>query len=103
MNTKFAVFFVVIFLGFGMGCASAKHAKVSRADAERVALVKVPGGTVKEAELEKEHGRLIWSFDISKPGSSTITEVHVDANNGEIVGTEEEDEAHERKENSRKK
>ena len=44
------------------------QAKVSRADAEKTALTKAPNGTVKEGELEKEKGRLIWSFDIATPG-----------------------------------
>jgi uncharacterized membrane protein YkoI len=102
MNTKLAIVFVVLFTAFGSGCATSHHAKISRADAERVALGKVPGGTVKEAELEKEHGRLIWSFDIATPGSTIVTEIHVDANTGNVIATEEEDEAHERKEKSGK-
>jgi len=103
MRTKLVIVFVVLLIAVVNGCATSGHGKVSRADAERVALAKVPGGTVKEAELEKEHGRLIWSFDITKPGSKTITEVHVDANTGEIAATEEEDQAHERKEKAGKK
>src|ERR1041385_3492072 len=83
MKTKIAVLIMVLVTAFGNGCATSGHAKVLRADAQRVALAKVPGGTVKEAELEKEHGRLIWSFDIARPGSTTITEVHVDANRSE--------------------
>ena len=59
-------------------------AKVTRADAERTALAKVPGGTIKEGELEKEKGKLIWSFDITTPGSKEITEVAVDAITGDV-------------------
>jgi len=51
------------------------QAKVSRTDAEKIALAKVPDGTIKEGEIEKENGKLIgsvlirhyqliWSFDI---------------------------------------
>jgi hypothetical protein len=65
-----------------------KQARVSRADAEQLVLAKVPGGSVKEGELEKEHGKLIWSFDIATPGTSDITEVHVDAISGQVLGTE---------------
>src|SRR5438128_2746885 len=50
------------------------QAKVSKADAEKTALAKVPGGTIKEGELEKEKGKLIWSFDIATPGTKDITE-----------------------------
>lgn len=65
-------------------------AKVSKADAEKTALAKVPNGTVKEGEIEKEKGKLIWSFDIATPDSKDITEVGVDAMTGEIVGVEKE-------------
>jgi len=39
--------------------------------------VKVPNGTVKESELEKEHGKLQWSLDVATPDSKDITEVNV--------------------------
>ena len=68
----------------------AAQAKVSRADAERTALTRAPNGTVKEAELEKEKGKLIWSFDIATPGTQDITEVGVDAITGAIVSVEKE-------------
>ena len=90
------------------GCATEEQreaklqaeAKVSRVDAERTALAKVPGGTIKEGELEKEKGKLIWSFDISTSGSTDIKEVQVDAITGQIVSIETEtanSEAKERK------
>src|SRR5262245_48994919 len=62
------------------------ESKITRAEAERIALAKVPGGTIKEGEIEKEKGKLIWSFDITTPGSTDITEVHVNALNGEVIG-----------------
>jgi uncharacterized membrane protein YkoI len=97
---KFATFlgFVVAAMMFGAGCATTPAAKISRANAERSALARVPNGVVKEGELEKEHGKLIWSFDIATPGSSEITEIHVDANTGEVIATEKETEDHEKKE-----
>jgi uncharacterized membrane protein YkoI len=73
------------------GCASEKstalqsEAKISKAEAERIALEQAPNGTIKEGELEKEKGRLIWSFDITKPGSRDTTEVNVDAQSGQVV------------------
>lgn len=66
------------------------EAKVSEADARATALAKVPAGTISSAELEKEHGTLIWSFDIAKVGSKNITEVHVDAKSGKIISSKEE-------------
>ena len=40
--------------------------------------------------MEKEHGKLIWSFDISTPSSKDIEEVQVDAMTGEVVRREVE-------------
>jgi uncharacterized membrane protein YkoI len=67
-----------------------KQAKVSESTARTTALGKVPGGTVKSSELEKEKGQLIWSFDITTPGASGATEVNVSAISGKIVATEQE-------------
>jgi len=95
------------------GCATEKkccakleaQAKVSRADAEKTALAKVPGGSVKEGEIEMEKGKLIWSFDISTPGSKDITEVAVDAKTGEVVSVDvetPEEQAKEKAEDAKK-
>jgi len=76
------------------------EAKITRAQAEQTALAKVPGGTIKEGELEKEKGKLIWSFDIATPGTKDITEVAVDAVTGNVVAVDKEtpkDEAKEKK------
>ena len=66
------------------------EAKVSQEDAQKTALAKVPGGAVKESELEKEHGKLIWSFDIATPDSKDIMEVEVDAVTGAVLGVDKE-------------
>jgi hypothetical protein len=62
------------------------QAKISKETALATALAKVPGGTVKEGELEKEHGKLIWSFNFAIPDSQDIKEVNVNAITGEVVG-----------------
>jgi len=77
--------------------------KIERAAAEKTALARVPGGHVKEAELETEHGKLVWSFDIQQPTSTNIIEVQVDAMTGEVVGMETETADDEAKEASRDK
>jgi uncharacterized membrane protein YkoI len=61
------------------------EAKITLEAASRTALAKVPGGTIKSSELEREHGKLIWSFDISKPKATNISEVQVDAKTGTVV------------------
>ena len=70
-----------------------KEATVTRSQAEKVALAKVPRGTIKSGELEKEHGHLVWSFDIAKPGTKDIAEVQVDARSGKIVDVKTENPA----------
>ena len=109
-----SVLLIVALCGLLFGCASAKEtqaqlqarAKISRADAEKTALTKAPGGTVKEGELEMERGKLVWSFDISTPGTKDITEVQVDALTGTVVSVEKEtpaDQEKEKKEDAGKK
>jgi uncharacterized membrane protein YkoI len=66
------------------------EANVSKDDAQKIALAKVPNGMIKEGELEKEHGKLIWSFDVATPDAKDITEVNVDAITGDVVSTEKE-------------
>jgi hypothetical protein len=63
----------------------AAQAKITKEDATKTALAKVPNGTIKEAELEKEKGRIIWSFDMATPGTKDTTEVNVDAVTGDVV------------------
>ena len=80
-------------LAITTGCATSHprlEAKVSRPEAEKIALAKVPGGAIKEGELEEEHGRTVWSFDIAVAGATDVTEVQVDAASGEIVSIEKE-------------
>ena len=66
--------------------AMKKEAKISLASARRTALALVPGGTVKASELEREKGKLIYSFEIATKGRSGIDEVNVDAITGKVVG-----------------
>jgi hypothetical protein len=62
-----------------------RQAKVSKAQAERIALKQVAHGKVKAAEIEYEKAHLVWSFDIARPGTRDITEILVDARSGQIV------------------
>lgn len=78
-------------------------AKISKAEAEKIALGKVKDGKVVEAEIEKEHGKLIWSFDIATPGTKDITEVQVNAKTGKVVSVETETPAAQAKEKNKEK
>jgi uncharacterized membrane protein YkoI len=78
-------------------------AKIKQPEAEKIALAKVKDGKVVEAEIEKEHGKLIWSFDIATPGTKNITEVQVDAKTGKVVSVETETPADQEKEKKKEK
>jgi uncharacterized membrane protein YkoI len=62
------------------------EAKITEADAKKIALAKVPGGHVKSSELERENGKLLYSFDIATKGKTGIDEVQVDAITGQLIG-----------------
>jgi uncharacterized membrane protein YkoI len=67
--------------------------KVSQNDAKRAALASLRGSskaTVKEAELEAEHGCLVYSFDLVIEGNSGIQEVQVDAGSGKVLSSKHE-------------
>jgi uncharacterized membrane protein YkoI len=66
------------------------QAKISKAEAQKIALDRVPGGTIKEGDIEKEKGKLLWSFDIATPGTKDITEVQVDAMTGQVLDVSKE-------------
>lgn len=76
----------------------AKEAKVSLETARATALAKVPHGVVRSEELEREHGKLIYSFDIAVPGKSGIQEVNVNAIDGKVLGVHHETAKDEKKE-----
>lgn len=82
-----------------------KEAKISMEKAREIALAKVKGGKIESGELEREHGKLIYSFDI-KTGKSGVTEVNVDAITGKIVAVQKENaakEAAEKKQEAKEK
>jgi len=76
----------------------AAHARITAEQAREVALRAVPG-TVTDSELERENGRLIYSFEITRPHERaasygarkpTIVEVNVSALDGSIVNIHRE-------------
>lgn len=74
------------------------QARIGKAEAEKIALEKVPGSKVQEAELEQQDGKLVWSFDLTTPGTKEITEAVVDAKTGTVVSVEKESPESEMKE-----
>jgi hypothetical protein len=75
--------------------ALSKEAKITMEEAQKTALGKEPG-KIKSKELEREKGRLIYSFDIKT--ADGIHEVNVDAMTGEVVEDTVESAAAEAKE-----
>src|ERR1700732_3579088 len=64
-----------------------KLAKISRADAEQIAVTKIrrhAAVSIISAELETEHSCLLWSFDLRLDGSVRLYEVQIDAGDGRI-------------------
>ena len=107
IKTKVSLFLVGISLTLGLAACLSESAqeakleakaKISKADATRTALAKVPNSTMKSVEIEEEGGKLIWSFDLNTPDSRDITEVNVDAITGEVVGISKEAASSEAKE-----
>jgi uncharacterized membrane protein YkoI len=75
--------------------AMRKEAKVTMEEAQKAALAK-ESGKIKSKELEREKGRLIYSFDIKT--ADGLHEVNVDAMTGEVIEDTVESAAAEAKE-----
>ena len=75
-----------------------KEAKVSMKTARSSALKEVPNGKVRTSEIERENGKLIYSFGIKVAGKTGIEEVNIDAITGAVVAHEHESPATEKKE-----
>jgi hypothetical protein len=62
------------------------QAKISEDSARAIALSKLPAGSmVRESELEREKGTIVWSFDIKVPKRAGVEEVLVSALDGHVV------------------
>lgn len=71
----------------------ASLAKVTQAAAQEVALKRIrsqAAKSVQSAELEAEHGCLLWSFDVNLAGKPGIEEVQVDAGTGKVLSVHHE-------------
>ncbi len=67
-----------------------KEATITMVQARATALKEVPNGRVGSAELERENGKLVYSFDIKVPGKSGVDEVLIDAISGAVVSNKHE-------------
>lgn len=64
-----------------------KTAKITVEQAIKTATEKVAGKVI-EAELERKHDRAVWEVEIVG-ADDKVTEVHVDADTGAVIDTEE--------------
>jgi hypothetical protein len=76
----------------------ASQAKITEAAASATAQKRLPKATIEAVELERENGRLMYSYDMKTAGKSGIDEVNVDAITGKIIGVSHESPATEKKE-----
>ena len=67
-----------------------KEAKMTMVDARALAQKTVPAGKVASGEIEREGGKLIYSFDMKVPGKSGIDEVNIDAMTGTLISNQHE-------------
>jgi uncharacterized membrane protein YkoI len=73
------------------GQNDAKHSgRITKAEAERIALTKVPGGRIRSAELATARGQRFWSVYIAKPESKNAKEIRVDTATGQILAVQTE-------------
>lgn len=64
------------------------QAKISEDSARTLALAKLPG-SIEAVELLREHGKLVWVWDVHVAGKRGITEVSVNAIDGTVATHEE--------------
>lgn len=64
--------------------------EISFAQAERIALERVPGGTIKEIERELKRGQLVYEVDVRGPEALSY-EIVIDAHDGRILSAHIDD------------
>src|SRR5262245_41971782 len=87
---KIVLFSLVAMFVFGVIAVEAKPKLIGMKRAQAIASAHARGLKIKAKELEKEHGKWIYSFEFKNKNGS-IREVNVNAYTGKIVGVEHED------------
>jgi uncharacterized membrane protein YkoI len=67
-----------------------KEAKITMGQARALATKTVPGAAIQAGEIERENGKLIYSFDMKTQGKTGIDEVNIDAMTGTVIGNQHE-------------
>ncbi|AQQ53275.1 PepSY domain-containing protein [Planococcus lenghuensis] len=65
-----------------------EQALLTEADAQEIALEEV-AGDVTAVDVDEENGVVVFTFDITT--DTGVTEVEVDGDTGEVLGTEDEE------------
>jgi uncharacterized membrane protein YkoI len=99
MKIVFPMFAIAAALtAYSAASAKPRHPLISMQTARARALGVVPHGRIRSAELERENGRLIYSFDIRVPGRTGVEEVQISALTGRLISRRHESPAAERRE-----
>lgn len=61
------------------------HAKITKNEAEHIALKQYPGERVQAAKLETVDGKLVWSLQLTEAKGNPAHNVAVDAMTGRIA------------------
>jgi peptidase YpeB-like protein len=92
-TSLFAALALTSTLSIGMSppAAAKPKAGITLAQARAIALARVPGKIVDE-EIEREHGRRVYSIEIAPTGAprGAIKEVVLDARDGRVLAVEDE-------------
>ena len=59
--------------------------KITKNEAQHLALKKFPGATVKKCELTSGRDHSVWVMDVVKAGSKTVTKIEVDGLSGKVT------------------
>jgi hypothetical protein len=73
-------------------------AKITEDSAAKVAMKRVPKGNIESVALEREKGKLQYSYDIKVPGKTGVQEVLVSALTGKVMAVMHETPAMQKKE-----
>lgn len=77
-------------IGTTTALAAPAVTKISIEKAERIALERVPGGTIEKIEREHHLGKLVWEVDV-RAADGREHEITIDAADGKIVAEEIDD------------
>jgi uncharacterized membrane protein YkoI len=82
----------------GIPDSLAKQSKIAETAAAATAQARFPKAKIEAVELEREDGKLLYSYELKTAGKTGVDEVNVDANTGKIIAVSHESPVTEKKE-----